>query len=53
MNNETVTNALVLLRQALMVATESGALDELLVNCKSPDSINDLCDAVAIMLDGD
>ncbi|PNE59578.1 hypothetical protein A8H39_00050 [Paraburkholderia fungorum] len=40
-------DALQLLKVALAAATDSGLFDELLANCKSPDSINDVCDAVA------
>ncbi|MGF6603986.1 hypothetical protein P3T23_008741 [Paraburkholderia sp. GAS448] len=40
-------DALQLLKAALSVATDSGLLDELLADRKSPDSINDVCDAVA------
>jgi hypothetical protein len=40
-------DALQLLKAALSAATDSGLFDELLADCKNPDSINDLCDAVA------
>ncbi|WP_321967186.1 hypothetical protein [Burkholderia cepacia] len=39
--------ALITLEAALIDATDSGLLDELLGHCKSPDSINDLCDVVS------
>lgn len=44
--------ALQLINVALSVATNSGLFDELLAHCKSPDSINDLCDAVAELATG-
>lgn len=34
------------LKAALRLATDTGLFDELVADCKSPDSINDLCDAV-------
>lgn len=40
-------NALSLLREAIKLSTESGLLDELQGYCANPDSINDVCDAVA------
>jgi hypothetical protein len=42
--------ALAALGNALLSATECGALDELVLNCNSPDSINDVCDAVHFMI---
>lgn len=39
--------ALIALDRALIEATDSGLFDELLGHCTSPDSINDLCDAVS------
>lgn len=42
--------ALRVLAAALTQATECGALDELQANVDNPDSINDVCDAVAYTL---
>ncbi|MBN3777042.1 hypothetical protein G3O06_05600 [Burkholderia sp. Ac-20345] len=40
------TGALYALQAAFTVSTDSGLFDELVGACKSPDSINDLCDVV-------
>lgn len=39
--------ALSLLREAIKLSTESGLFDELAGYCANPNSINDVCDAVA------
>jgi hypothetical protein len=39
--------ALSSLKEAITKATESGLFDELAAYCGNPDSINDVCDAVA------
>ena len=41
--------ALTLLSDAMTLATNSGLFDVLMTDCKSPDSINDVCDAVTTL----
>lgn len=47
---EQTRNALILLREALDIASEQGALDYLLGDLPSPDSVNALADAVGLTL---
>lgn len=51
MNYQQIT-ALANLQSALRIATDCGALDILLSDCNSPDSINDVCDSIPKSLNG-